>query len=138
MGVLLYVKPHKCLPAGAWGASTVEGQAGGSIIIKCRYDKKYTYNKKYFCKGYFCRREIYTGRQRWQNDKRFSVYDNEDEGYLKVIMRDLTKSDEGKYWCAVYINWQHDEYTQFNLKVRKGKSLLLFGVQAAQFIQILF
>ncbi|XP_041961180.1 polymeric immunoglobulin receptor-like [Alosa sapidissima] len=111
---------------GCWGFA-VEGYAGSSIIIKCKYKDEHRDQNKYFCKDdaiggkYLCDTQIQTeGNKGWQTKGRFSLYDNTDGGFLKVIMRNLTKSDEGKYWCGVQKTFL-DDYTEVNLKVKEGK-----------------
>lgn len=115
--------------AGGCCGFTVEGDAGESIIIKCQYDKGYAKESKYFCQKTStiqinCHDRIRTNHQGWDSKQRVSVYDNKDEGFLTVIMRDLTKSDEGNYWCAVDINWKFDKYSEVNLKVGKGEMFI--------------
>lgn len=116
------------MTGGGW-ATTMEGYAGGSIIIKCKYEETYRHKSKYICKDkhkinkYICSAQITSNHQGWQSQGRFSVYDNKDQCYLKLIMRDLTKSDEGMYWCVVD-RTIFDEYTEINLKVKEGKNYL--------------
>ncbi|XP_041961011.1 polymeric immunoglobulin receptor-like isoform X1 [Alosa sapidissima] len=119
--------PLLFLAKGGCCAFTVEGYAGDSIIIKCKYKDKHRDQNKYFCKDdgiggkYLCDTQIQTeGNKGWQTKGRFSLYDNTDGGFLKVIMRNLTKSDEGKYWCGVKKTFL-DDYTEVNLKVKEGK-----------------
>ena len=100
----------------------MEGYAGDSIIIKCKYDKKYTKHTKYFCKENMflpCNTLIKTKG----SEGRFSLNDDKDSGFFKVIMRKLTKTDEGKYWCAVEKDLSPDKYNEVDLKVREGECI---------------
>lgn len=72
---------------------------------------------------YGCNAKIKSNSQSWRREGRFSVHDNKDVGILKVIMRNLTKEDEGKYWCAVDLKMNFDKYTEVNLKVKEGKAI---------------
>lgn len=88
--------------------------------------KKNRGNKKYFCKEkawftFSCDDQIKAEvHSTWHSQGRFSLYDDPDRGFFEVMMRNLTESDEGKYWCAVDFEGQPDEYTEVNLKVKKG------------------
>lgn len=103
------------------------GCVGDSIIIKCRYDKKYTQEDKFFCTGYYCNNRVDTDRQGWNNEGRISVYDSKDDGYLKVIMRDLTINDEGTNWCGVNVKKSPDEHIELYLNVEKSENYFLFN-----------
>ncbi|KAK6300999.1 hypothetical protein J4Q44_G00290970 [Coregonus suidteri] len=55
----------------------------------------------------------------WQHSGRFSLYDNTGRNYFKVIIRQLTKQDEGTYWCGVDKPNAPDSYTKVELDVKK-------------------
>ncbi|RXN35501.1 polymeric immunoglobulin receptor-like protein [Labeo rohita] len=98
---------------------SVTGYSGGGVNITCRYDSKYTANAKYFCKEqYLCSYLIKTEvKEKWFDDKRFSLYDDTSAAVFTVTIRDLSKQDSGTYQCGVDISGQIDSYTEVNLKV---------------------
>lgn len=113
--------------AGNFGAFTVEGYAGDSIIIKCKYDEKVMEESKYFSRIYYgfkgmshSKTLIKTHHQGWWNEGRFSVYDNKEERFLKIIMRHLSKSDEGKY--SFVVDTKLAVYKDVYLKVNEGEN----------------
>lgn len=104
----------------------MDGYVGDLISIKCEYDKHRANSRKYFCKGVFsfdsdtCI-ETQNKKGQWHSQGGFSISDNEDRGFFEVIMRDLTKNDEGTYWCCVEGNEEPDKYTKIELKVKEGE-----------------
>ncbi|RXN06029.1 polymeric immunoglobulin receptor-like protein [Labeo rohita] len=77
-------------------------QTGGSVIIPCRYDKKYTKHKKYWCfhadgSYYSCSILAYAN----ETKGKVSVIDHPDQRFFTVTMRNLQDKDTGTYWCAV-------------------------------------
>ncbi|XP_050950940.1 polymeric immunoglobulin receptor-like [Labeo rohita] len=79
-------------------------QTGGSLIIPCYYDRKYTEHKKYWC---FDRRSAYNycSILAYANDTKgkVSVIDHPDQSCFSMTMRNLQDKDTGAYWCAVEI-----------------------------------
>lgn len=55
----------------------------------------------------------------WVHSGRFSLYDNTGGNYFKVIIRQLTRKDEGTYWCGVDKPNIPDSYTKVELDVKK-------------------
>ncbi len=100
------------------------GYSGGGVRIKCKYNKKYTANAKYFCKGEWseCTDQIRNNaKNKWVDSKRFSLYDNTTAAVFTVIIRDLSKQDSGTYWCGTDIPRDEDSYTEVKLKVITGE-----------------
>ncbi|KAL1005439.1 hypothetical protein UPYG_G00059140 [Umbra pygmaea] len=102
------------------------GYSGGNIIIYCHYDNNYISNKKYFCmeKKYSssCKDNIRTSvKDTWYHSGRYSLYDDIEENYFIVVIRQLTRQDEGTYWCAVDKFGALDSYTKVELKVKEDK-----------------
>uniref|UniRef100_A0A671SNX9 Si:ch211-9d9.8 n=1 Tax=Sinocyclocheilus anshuiensis TaxID=1608454 RepID=A0A671SNX9_9TELE len=79
-------------------------QTGGSLIIPCHYDRKYTEHKKYWCfhakAAYnYCYILAYVN----ETKGKVSVLDHPDQSFFTVTMRNLQYEDTGAYWCAVEI-----------------------------------
>ncbi|KAK6300990.1 hypothetical protein J4Q44_G00290880 [Coregonus suidteri] len=97
----------------------VTGYSGGTVIIYCKYSHQHDDNQKYFSDGN-SRDIIRTGlKNTWQHSGRFSLYDNTEGNYFKVIIRQLTKQDEGTYWCGVDKPTAMGSYTDVELKVEE-------------------
>ncbi|XP_064871452.1 polymeric immunoglobulin receptor-like isoform X2 [Oncorhynchus nerka] len=112
---------------GCLSSFKVTGYSGGTVIIYCHYSTEERSNEKYFCLGQYsyiyslsCEDQIRTGlNNTWQHSGRFSLYDNTGGNYFKVIIRQLTRQDEGTYWCGVDIPTALDSYTKVELEVKK-------------------
>ena len=73
-----------------------------------------------------CEDQIRTGlNNTWKHSGRCSLYDNTRGNYFKVIIRQLTRQDEGTYWCGVDKPIIPDSYTKVELEVKKGEGLTL-------------
>ncbi|XP_060723450.1 polymeric immunoglobulin receptor-like isoform X3 [Tachysurus vachellii] len=106
-------------------SKAVIGYSGGGILIKCKYDTAYRYNKKYFCKGSMsaCSDQIKTGnRNQWVNSGRFSLFDDTKSSEFLVMIRELTVQDNGTYHCGVDRTLVRDIYTSVELKVKEDLS----------------
>ncbi|XP_042169444.1 polymeric immunoglobulin receptor-like [Oncorhynchus tshawytscha] len=108
---------------GCLSSFKVTGYSGGTVIISCHYSTEDRSREKYFCLGQNrlrCKDQIRTGlRNTWVHSGRFSLYDNTGGNYFKVIIRQLTRQDEGTYWCGVDIPIIPDSYTKVELEVKK-------------------
>ncbi|XP_067309064.1 polymeric immunoglobulin receptor-like [Pseudorasbora parva] len=98
-------------------------QTGGSVIIPCYYDRKYTEHKKYWCfhaksSYFYCSILAYAN----ETKGKVSVMDHPDQSFFTVTMRDLQNEDTGSYWCAVEIGgiFQMDEKEQLHLTVQSA------------------
>ncbi|KAM9492057.1 polymeric immunoglobulin receptor-like [Salvelinus alpinus] len=121
---------------GCLSSFKVTGYSGGTVIIDCDYYTEDRSHEKYFCKGQYsfskyswsCEDQIRTGlKNTWVNSGRFSLYDITGRNYLKVIIRQLTRQDEGTYWCGVAKPTARDSYTKVELNVKDdccGKSVI--------------
>ncbi|XP_073704634.1 polymeric immunoglobulin receptor-like [Garra rufa] len=92
----------KCTTGSASRVLSV--QTGGSVIIPCHYDKKYTEHKKYWCfdagSAYnYCSILAYAN----ETKGKVSVTDHPNQSFFTVTMRNLQHEDTGAYWCAVEI-----------------------------------
>ncbi|RXN23320.1 polymeric immunoglobulin receptor-like protein [Labeo rohita] len=105
---------------GVVSSISVTGYSGGGVNITCRYDRKYTANAKYFCKGQNpgCSDLIKTEEKgKWFHSGRFSLFDDTSAAVFTVIIRDLSEQDSGTYQCAVDIFWSKNSYTEVSLNV---------------------
>ncbi|XP_026134554.1 uncharacterized protein LOC113112842 isoform X3 [Carassius auratus] len=98
-------------------------QTGGSLIIPCHYDRKYTDHKKYWCfdakSAYnYCSILAYAN----ETKGRVSVIDHPDQSFFTVTMRNLQNEDTGAYWCVVEIGgiFERDESEQLYLTVQSA------------------
>ncbi|KAG9262797.1 polymeric immunoglobulin receptor-like [Astyanax mexicanus] len=110
------------LISGGGASNKVRGYSGGGVLIKCKYDKKYTSKNKYFCKGSRpnCGDLIKTGvKNKWVNKGRFSLIDKPSSAEFWVMIRELTVKDFGTYQCAVDITLSKDIYTPVELKIHE-------------------
>uniref|UniRef100_A0A8B9H499 Immunoglobulin domain-containing protein n=1 Tax=Astyanax mexicanus TaxID=7994 RepID=A0A8B9H499_ASTMX len=111
------------LLSGTGASSEVTGYSGGEVLIKCKYDKEYKSNNKYFCRG---------SCKIWTTLGKFSLYDNRETEIFTVRFNNLTKGDSGEYWCGAESDWESDHgykvyFTQVNLSVN-GEYFLLFNI----------
>uniref|UniRef100_A0A674BMF4 CMRF35-like molecule 1 n=1 Tax=Salmo trutta TaxID=8032 RepID=A0A674BMF4_SALTR len=106
----------------------VTGYSGGTVIICCHYSTEERSHEKYFCVGknswsLSCEDQIRSVlKNTWVHSGNFSLYDNTGENYFKVIIRQLTRQDEGTYWCGVDKPTLPDSYTKVELDVKEVKS----------------
>uniref|UniRef100_A0A673FTV4 Ig-like domain-containing protein n=1 Tax=Sinocyclocheilus rhinocerous TaxID=307959 RepID=A0A673FTV4_9TELE len=105
----------------------VTGYSGGGVSITCRYDRGYTVNAKYFCRGQWseCTDLIKTDTkngEKWVDSGRFSLYDDTRAAVFTVTIRDLSEEDSGMYQCCgVDIRISEDFYTEVNLNIITGE-----------------
>ncbi|XP_045565609.1 CMRF35-like molecule 8 [Salmo salar] len=108
---------------GCLSSFKVTGFSGGTVIIDCHYYTEERSHEKYFCVGKYswrCKDIIRTGlKNTWVHRGRFSLYDNTGGNYFKVIIRQLTRQDEGTYWCGVDKPTIPDSYTKVELDVKE-------------------
>ncbi|XP_016304267.1 CMRF35-like molecule 8 [Sinocyclocheilus anshuiensis] len=105
---------------------SVTGYSGGKVIITCKYERKYTENAKYFCKGQkpvtpqigWCSDLIKTEeKNEWVDSGRFSLFDDTRAAVFTVTIRDLSEEDSGTHQCGVDIRISEDFYTEVNLNI---------------------
>ncbi|KAL1281370.1 hypothetical protein QQF64_000173 [Cirrhinus molitorella] len=106
---------------GVLSSISVTGYSGREIIITCRYDKEYTANAKYFCKGRWgttCSDLIRTeDKEKWFHSGSFSLFDDTKAAVFTVTIRDLSEWDSGTYQCGVDKSGEIDFYTEVNLNI---------------------
>ncbi|XP_072566630.1 polymeric immunoglobulin receptor-like isoform X3 [Paramormyrops kingsleyae] len=96
------------VPVRSSKQTTLIGSAGGSISIPCFYGQEHRDSVKSWCKGKgtsSCSPETCSDSPLGIN--RVSVTDDPQNLVFIVTMRNLQKSDEGRYWCAVDDGWRH-------------------------------
>ncbi|XP_057188558.1 polymeric immunoglobulin receptor-like [Triplophysa rosa] len=107
---------------------SVTGYTGGAVTITCPYDRGYTSNEKYFCKGQkpviprrgWCSDLIRTDvKDKWVKSERFSLYDDTTTSVFTVTITDLNEDDSDTYQCVVDIVGWTDIYTEVKLTVRE-------------------
>uniref|UniRef100_A0A9J7ZTY0 Immunoglobulin domain-containing protein n=1 Tax=Cyprinus carpio carpio TaxID=630221 RepID=A0A9J7ZTY0_CYPCA len=105
---------------GVLSSISVTGYSGGGVSITCRYDRRYTDNNKYFCRGRWseCTDRIRNNSKNKQVDSgRFSLYDDTRAAVFTVTIRDLREQDSDIYYCGTDIYAKVDSYTEVKLKV---------------------
>ncbi|XP_026133389.1 CMRF35-like molecule 2 [Carassius auratus] len=83
---------------GVLSSISVTGYSGGGVSITCRYDRGYTDNNKYFCRGQYpgCQDLIKMDiKNKWVDSGRFSLYDDTSAAVFTVTIRDLSEQDSG-------------------------------------------
>ncbi|KAL6482284.1 hypothetical protein MHYP_G00103640 [Metynnis hypsauchen] len=125
------------LISGGGKSERVTGYSGGGVLIKCRYERQYTTNQKYFCKGSVsnCADQIKnesrnagrsslfkTGvKNEWINRGRFSLLDNTTATEFWVVIMELTLEDSGTYQCGVHIDYINEIYTAVDLNIKEDQ-----------------
>uniref|UniRef100_A0A3B1K0A1 Immunoglobulin V-set domain-containing protein n=1 Tax=Astyanax mexicanus TaxID=7994 RepID=A0A3B1K0A1_ASTMX len=111
-------------------SSEVRGYSGGGVLIKCKYDREYTSNKKYFCKDSRpnCDDLIKTdAKDKWVNIGRFSLIDKPSSAEFWVMIRELTVEDSGMYQCGVDRENRLDKSTKVELKIHEGNTIKIMN-----------
>uniref|UniRef100_A0AAR2ISG8 Immunoglobulin domain-containing protein n=1 Tax=Pygocentrus nattereri TaxID=42514 RepID=A0AAR2ISG8_PYGNA len=113
------------LLVGGGESERVTGYSGGGVLIKCRYERRYTLNPKYLCTGPWpcMTKPIWTdAKNEWINSGRFSLFDDTRAAQFWVMIRELTVEDSGTYQCGVHKYLVIDVYTPVELKVEEDLS----------------
>ncbi|XP_052401322.1 uncharacterized protein LOC127948716 isoform X4 [Carassius gibelio] len=114
---------------GVLSSISVTGYSGEGVNITCRYDRGYTDNNKYFCKGQnpgctdLIKMYKKNGEKRVDSG-RFSLYDDPSAAFFTVTIRDVSEQDSGTYQCAVDIYLLEDVYSEVKLNIVTGEFLL--------------
>uniref|UniRef100_A0AAR2M031 Immunoglobulin domain-containing protein n=1 Tax=Pygocentrus nattereri TaxID=42514 RepID=A0AAR2M031_PYGNA len=112
------------LLVGGGESERVTGYSGGGVLIKCRYERRYTLNPKYLCTGPWpcMTKPIWTdAKNEWINSGRFSLFDDTRAAQFWVMIRELTVEDSGTYQCGVHKYLVIDVYTPVELKVEEDQ-----------------
>ncbi|XP_072513573.1 uncharacterized protein [Salminus brasiliensis] len=119
--ILLFI-PFYLMSVSGGASREVTGYPGGGVLIKCKYERSYTANLKYFCKSSWttCDDQIRTDvSNEWKNIGRFSLFDNTRAAEFWVLIRELTVEDSRTYQCAVDIEMWPDDHTPVELKIQE-------------------
>lgn len=95
--------------------------SGGSIIIKCSYENKYSAYTKIFCKGEKKNCRFNTLHQ--TTEKCLILLDTKQNHFL-VLMRNLIPKDSGTYQCLVEESSSAYNIRTFSLVVKEGMTFI--------------
>uniref|UniRef100_A0A674DEE2 Immunoglobulin V-set domain-containing protein n=1 Tax=Salmo trutta TaxID=8032 RepID=A0A674DEE2_SALTR len=99
----------------------------------CPYDRGFETYQKYLSKGIWAYQVdvIQTKMHQhpaWTHKGRFSLYDDTKRRVFTVIIRQLTRQDEGTYWCGVDKPTIPDSYTEVELDVKEATYVITWSV----------
>lgn len=139
------------------GPSVATGIVGGVVEITCEFNKHFSSEQKYWCKGYYRRSCVILvqtqGLVRKSRDGRITITADNNKGELKIRMEGLTNADKGWYWCGIERYHLLDPLYPVELNVREAQALLpsdkerlrffliiglVFGILTIMFIGLLF
>ncbi|KAL7845231.1 hypothetical protein AOLI_G00234230 [Acnodon oligacanthus] len=112
------------ISVGGGESGRVTGYSGGGVLIKCRYERRYTSNPKYLCTGSWpcMTKPVWTDvKNEWIHSGRFSLFDDTRAAQFWVLITELTVEDSGTYQCGVG-KFGIDVYTAVELKVEEDLS----------------
>ncbi|XP_048866385.1 polymeric immunoglobulin receptor-like isoform X2 [Brienomyrus brachyistius] len=125
------------IPVRSSKQTTLTGSAGGSISFQCFYGQQYKNSVKSWCKGRFkssC--TIVTRSDAPRCENKVSITDDPQNLVFIVTMRNLQKSDEGSYWCAVDDGWikatSDEEYMLITTAKERSFTLKTFSYLRGQ------
>ncbi|XP_065131666.1 polymeric immunoglobulin receptor-like [Paramisgurnus dabryanus] len=107
---------------------TVTVQTGGSVIIPCHYESKYTQHEKYWC--YHARAAYpYCSTLAYANETKgdVSVIDHPDQSLFTVTMRDLQHQNTGNYWCGMSITDGDDVTEWFYITIQPAPDVYVMS-----------
>ncbi|XP_073523028.1 polymeric immunoglobulin receptor-like [Phyllobates terribilis] len=113
------------------GSRLLSTRLGGSISAVCNYDPNKDYTLKFWCKleGSVCTPLINTdGYVKDDFEGKLAIYDDPKNGTMQVLMNQITKGDEGWYWC-VLTDGKHDQTSTVQIKISEGSLDGLTGGQ---------
>ncbi|KAM4047523.1 polymeric immunoglobulin receptor-like [Anomaloglossus baeobatrachus] len=111
------------------GSRLLSTRLGGSVSALCNYDSKKDYTLKFWCKleGSICTPLINTdGFVKDDFEGKLAIYDDPINGTVQVLMNEITKEDEGWYWC-VLTDGKHDQTSTVQIKISEGSPEGLSG-----------
>ncbi|XP_063307232.1 polymeric immunoglobulin receptor-like [Pelobates fuscus] len=111
------------------GSRLLTANLGGSISAQCNYNPKKNYALKFWCKWEetTCDPLIKTdGTVKDTYEGKIIIHDNPKNGSMQVLMNQLTKDDEGWYWC-VMTDGKHDQTSTIQVKISEDKPEGLSG-----------
>ncbi|XP_075706787.1 polymeric immunoglobulin receptor-like [Rhinoderma darwinii] len=114
------------IPQGSRSLST---RLNGSVSAQCNYNPKNNYTLKFWCKweDSVCNPLINTdGYVKDVFEGRLIIHDEPTNGTMQVLMNQITKKDEGWYWC-VMTDGKHDQTSTVQIKISEGNPEGLSG-----------
>lgn len=99
---LFWITQHVVDSVQLSAPEVVTAAGGGSVMVSCQYNSRYSEHTKYWCKGKIyelCTIVVKTPKNRMSN--RSYIADNKEAGVFTVTMTSLEKSDENMYWCVI-------------------------------------
>ncbi|XP_069800539.1 polymeric immunoglobulin receptor isoform X2 [Dendropsophus ebraccatus] len=111
------------------GSRSLSARLGGSVSAQCNYDPKKNYTSKFWCKleDSICNPLIKTdGFVNGYFEGRLVIHDNPQNGTMQVLMNQISKEDEGWYWC-VLTDGKHDQTSTVQVKISEGNPEGLSG-----------
>ncbi|XP_011360358.2 CMRF35-like molecule 8 [Pteropus vampyrus] len=112
------------------GPSTVEGTVGGSLTVRCRYEKKFTENIKYWSKEkylFFWETVLTTESER---NGHVSIRDHPANLTFTVTLENLAKDDEGTYQCGINVPLAQDPTSKVVVSVFPDELHVLLSLLA--------
>ncbi|CAM4450317.1 unnamed protein product [Leuciscus chuanchicus] len=107
---------------------SVRGYSKGNVNISLKYEMKDKNHVKVckYGKTDQCVTVINTTRRaEGKHDRRFSVYNDRSAGLLLLFIRDLNENDSGKYRITVKFSENYSFFSEFNLDISDGSSLIV-------------
>ncbi|XP_073764375.1 polymeric immunoglobulin receptor-like isoform X2 [Danio rerio] len=91
----------------------VHGCTGGSLLFKCMYSNQKSSDVEndgaYFSRDNPYKMVINTKIQScWSHNGRFAVYDDEIRKFILVLIKNLSREDDGTYTCGHDHKWNHN------------------------------
>uniref|UniRef100_A0A673V7K6 Immunoglobulin V-set domain-containing protein n=2 Tax=Suricata suricatta TaxID=37032 RepID=A0A673V7K6_SURSU len=83
----------------------VKGTAGGTLTVRCTYERGWEHYKKWWCRGYdwdSCKILVKsTGSERLVKKGRAAIQDNHSQRVFTVTLENLWYDDADTYWCGI-------------------------------------
>ncbi|KAI5109456.1 polymeric immunoglobulin receptor-like isoform X2 [Silurus meridionalis] len=124
-----------CMISDGGASKEVTGYSGGRVIIKCKYDTEYTQNLNYFCKDSWSNCSVATEDiNKWVHFwGRFLLFDDTKSAEIRVMIRELSEEDPGKYQCGFVKSWGTNICTPVKLDMQQDvQEVLSKCVQAGE------
>ncbi|XP_075052276.1 polymeric immunoglobulin receptor-like [Mixophyes fleayi] len=120
------------------GPRSLSSRLGGSVSAECKYNPKKNYTDKFWCKleESFCNPIIKTdGYVGEAYEGRVVIHDNATDGTMQILMNQITKEDEGWYWC-VLTDGKRDQTSTVQLKILEDERVNLEGLKGNKTIEV--
>ncbi|XP_056413963.1 polymeric immunoglobulin receptor-like [Hyla sarda] len=104
------------------GSRLLSTRLGGSVSAQCKYNPKKNYTLKFWCRweDSVCNPLIKTdGYVNGTYEGKLVIHDDPTNGTMQVLMNQISKEDEGWYWC-VLTDGKHDQTSTIQIKISEG------------------